>query len=132
MKQVFKRLGISLSVLLAVLLFQAHSFMPHHHHEHEKFDTHQHDHNNGKTDHNDFPGSNTGHNAEFGITGVAQKDYLAVNLHWDDESMDIQPGFMVTIPPESPSPIPGSPQKISYTPVPHYVAIPLRAPPSCS
>ena len=67
---VFRRPLISLSLLLAFALLQAHNFIPHHHHEKNKVATaHHHDHDHDEDDHDDKTGTpvaDLDHSIDFG------------------------------------------------------------------
>src|SRR5688572_26085900 len=69
----FRRLVISLSLLLAFALLQAHNFIPHHHHEEKAVKTahHHHGHDHDEDDHDDktgnhLPLTDLDHSIDFG------------------------------------------------------------------
>jgi hypothetical protein len=87
-----KKLGISLCLLLAFAMLQAHNFIPHHHHDEEKIETHHHDHehddeDDDKTDHNS-PFTDLTHNSDFGK--------VVAKPHFDKEIIE-KPDFSESI-----------------------------------
>ena len=139
----FKRLAISFALILAFALLQAHSFIPHHHHEIPKATTHHHHDEEGSTHHHDDePGDNTtdhdspftdlNHNAEFGkvvskpqvVQEIAQKPVLELNkIIWLHDKLIVLDGPPKHHPPDNDSSL-------------HTIflshSLPLRAPPISS
>ena len=132
----FRRIGISLTILFAFLLVQGHNFIPHHHHEEEKAHahTHHHDHN----DHHDNPNSEDGgddqtfhadHLLEFGNVLVKTGD--AEKLPVKQAPVFLSPYFAQEVERIAESPPPIRPP-IPYGLTSRFTSysVPLRAPPS--
>jgi hypothetical protein len=137
----FKRLGISLCLLLAFVLLQAHNFIPHHHHDEARQPAHSHHHDHehnhpdkGSDDDTDahLPFADMDHSADFGkVVAKPQFENSAISKPVFANCQIIWLTEQFATLPDTPRPHPPDFHSSLHTIFLSH-SIPLRAPPFSS